>query len=139
MLNKLGDIIQPCLTPILTGNQSDSSLPAIMERSVLSYRFLIISTNLFGIPILSSIFQSASLQIVSNAALKSIKWKWSGIWCSLAFSINCLIINIAFVVPLPGLKPNRESLIDDSIMCEHLFINILQNILPGIGNRSMAL
>ena len=108
ILNRLGDMMQPCLTPILTGNQSVSCPPAIIAQFVSLYKFFIIVTYFWGMPIWIIIFQSASLQIVSNAALKSIKWICSGTWCSLAFSIICLTMNIASIVPLPGLNEEES-------------------------------
>ena len=79
-----------------------------------------------------NIFPRVSLQIVPKAALKSIKLKCSETLCSFTFSMICHTTKIASVVPLPGIKPNCDSLIDSSIICELLFTKMLQNIFPRV-------
>ena len=131
-LKRLGDNRHPCLTPVTTWNQSVIFPFITTSHSACLYIFLMRSTSTWSTPMERRHFQSASLQMVSNAALKSTKFQWSFIRLSLAFSMIWRTTNTASVVPLELRNPHCSSVRWLSMVTYILLRIILQKTFPGI-------
>ena len=74
-LKRLGDRRHPCLTPVTTLNHSVIFPLTLTEHSVCLYILSIRSTITLSTPMERRHFHKASLQMVSNDALKSTKFQ----------------------------------------------------------------
>ena len=109
-LKRLGDRRHPCLTPVPTLNQLVMFPLTVTEHSDCSYMLWISPTMTLSTPLAFIHFHRASLQMVSNAALKSTKFQWSCRRLSLAFSMIWRTASTASVVPREERKPHCSSI-----------------------------
>ena len=94
-------------------------------------------TVLFPISTALSILQRVFHQMVSKAALKSIKLRCRAIFHSLALSITFITKNITSTVPQPGRKPFCDSFVFSSIPSLILLNSNLKNIFRGVYNSAI--
>ena len=85
----MGTSTQPCFTPCIRLNDSETSPPTLTFAITLVYRASFIVVNFSGHPHFLSSCHSPVLPIISNALLKSTNTTYSGWSCSLHFSCSC--------------------------------------------------
>ena len=93
----------------MTSNHSVNWLFTNTAHCVFLYNASIMLTSLPLTPIVLIIYQRAVQQMVSKAALTSMKLKLRATLCFLAFSIIWRATKMASTVPFPRLKPNWDS------------------------------
>ena len=132
MEKRVGARTQPCFTPLVIGNGSDTSLFSLIWPCWSSCSWMTMLRNFCGQPSRFMISHSPFLLTVSNALVRSTKVMYSPLFCSLHFSCSCLRLNTISVVLLFALKPHWLSGIWSAAMDEtSLFSNTLARILPG--------
>ena len=105
MEKSVGASTQPCLTPFVTLNDSNTSPQTLMFASIPVCRASIIVVNFSGHPYFLSSCHSPVLPTVSNALLKSTNTMYSYRSCSMHFSCICWKENIISTVFRVHLKP----------------------------------
>ena len=100
---------QPCLTPFVTLNDSETSPPTLTFAIILVCRASIIVVNFSGHPYFLSNFHSPVHPTVSNTLLKSTNTTYSGRSCSVHFSCSCRRQNIISTMLRLPLKPHCVS------------------------------
>src|SRR2546428_13528520 len=91
MLNNVGEITHPCLTPLLILNSLDR-IPAILTFAVcFLYSSVIRLIMCAGYPISTIDSHNCSCDTQSNAFLKSTKHMYSGNWCSQCYTLYTVL------------------------------------------------
>ena len=101
MEKSVGASTQPCLTPFVTLNDSETSPPTLTFAIIPVCSTSIIVVNFSGQPYFLSSCHSPVLPPVSNALLKSTNTMYSGRSCSMHFSCSCRRQNMCNT---PGIK-----------------------------------
>ena len=98
MEKSVGASTQPCLTPLVTPNVSETSPPTLTFAIIPVCRPSIMVVNFSGHPYFLSSCHSPALPTVSNAFVKSTNTMYSGRSCSMHFSCSCRRQNIKSTV-----------------------------------------
>ena len=115
-LNRIGERMQPCLTPILVLHHSlNWPLPVMTFVTAFSYNSLINSVKCFPMLNFFIVCHKALCQTRSKAFLKSMKLWNTYLWLSLIFSLIFLMLVISIVL-LSLLNPAWLSLSTSSIL-----------------------
>ena len=135
MLNKYGEMTQPCRTPFLIGNHSDSVPVALTLVSCFLYSLASKSIKFRGYPVSIIVTQRLSWEIESNAFLKSKKHIQSGCWC-----ISTILRFVIWsLVPFPCRNPASSSAISVSVFTRILSSMIRRRILLACKTRAIVL
>ena len=102
--NRRGLSIDPWWTPTFTSNDSDLVYSTLTDVSIFAYISIIAFFSLSSTPFPLSDHQITSLGTRSKAFSKSKNSLLRSL-SAIYFSNNCLIMKIASVVHLPGMKP----------------------------------
>lgn len=138
MLSNVGEIQEPCLTPLFVDMSSASLSPISKIMVVFSYILQVTFRRCIENPRLFMMLHR-SLRLLLNAFSKSMKARWVSRLNSLRFSIICLRVKIASVHDLPFLKLICYSdIIVSLIVLIHLFI-IWVYILFVLSNKRIPL
>ena len=137
MEKSVGASTQPCLTPFVTLNVSETPPPPTLIFAIIPVcRASIIVVNFSGHPYFLSSCHSPVLRTVSNALLKSTNTMYSGQSCSMHFSCSCRRLNIKSAVLQFPLKPYCVSGTTSGVMwVDSLLRRILAKILPAMEER----
>ena len=136
----MGASTQPCLTPFVTLNDSETSPPtltfAIIPVSIAS----IIVVNFSGHPYFLSFCHSPVSPTVLNALLKSTMTMHSGLSCSMLFSCSCRRQNIISSVLRLHLKLQCLSGTTSGVVwVDSQLRRILAKILPATRRSEIPL
>ena len=136
----VGTSTQPCLTPFVMANVSETS-PLFLTSTIIPIcRLSIMVVNFSGCPYFLSICHSPVLQTVSNAFVKSTKTIYKGRSCSMHFSWSCRRQKIMSTVLRLERKPHCVSGTTSGVMwLESLFSRILANNLPAAEKKEIYL
>jgi len=108
MLNKYGERMQPCQTPFLTGNHSDSVPATLTLASCFLYSLASKAIKCRGYPMSIVVTQSLSWEIVERLLEVHEAHIECGCWCSRSLCISILRFVIWSLVPyLVGILPAR--------------------------------
>ena len=140
MEKSVGASTQPCLTPFVTLNDSETSPPTLTVAIIPVCSASIIVVNFSGQPYFFSSCHSPVLPTVSNALLKSTNTMYSGRSCSMHFSCSCRRQNIISTVLRLPLKPHCVSGTTSGVRwVDSLLRRILAKILPAMERREIPL
>ena len=140
MEKSVGASTQPCLTPFVTLNDSETSPPTLTVAIIPVCSASIIVVNFSGQPYFFSSCHSPVLPTVSNALLKSANTMYSGRSCSMHFSCSCQRQNIISTVLRLPLKPHCVSGTTSGVRwVDSLLRRILAKILPAMERREIPL
>ncbi|XKL59134.1 hypothetical protein PGB90_000150 [Kerria lacca] len=133
-LKRIGDRLQPCLTP------SRILASPILSSTFISafcslYRFYITLLSLYFTPISFNILNNLAHSTLSNAFSRSTNATYVSSPFFSLFSNTSLKQKIASLVPLPLLNPNWSSPTLSSILPCILLCNILVKSLDACGNK----
>ena len=127
----MGASTQPCLTPFVTLNDSETSPPTLTFAIIPACNASIIVVNF-------SACHSPVLPTVSNTLLKSTNSIYSGRFCSMQFSCSCRRQNITSTVLKLLLKPHCVSGNTTGVMwVDSLLRRILAKILPVMSSSKI--
>ena len=136
MEKSVGASTQPCLTPFVTLNNSETSPPTLTFAIIPVCRASIIVVNFSGQPYFHSSCHSPVLPTASNALLKSTNTMYNGHSCSMHFSCSCRRQNTISTVLRFPLKPHCVSGTTSGVMwVESQLRRILAKILPAMERR----
>ena len=136
----MGTNTQPCLTPFVTPNDSETSSPTLTFAIIPVCSASISVVNLSGQPYFLSSCHSPVLPTVSNALLKSTNTMYNGRSCSMHLSCNCRRPNIISTVLRLPLMPQCVSGTTSGVMwVDSLLRRILAKTLPAIERRNIPL
>ena len=140
MEKSVGASTQPCLTPFVTLNDSETSPPTVTFAIIPVCRASIIVGNFSGQPNFLSSCHSPVLPTVLNALLKSTNTMYSGQSWSMHFSCSCRRPNIiATVLRLPQMLHCVFGTTSGVIWVDSLLRRIFAKILPAIEKREIPL
>ena len=140
MEKSMGANTQPCLTPFVTQNYSETSPSTLTFAIIPVCRASIIVVNACVHPYCLSSCHSPVLPTVSNALPKSTNAMYSGRSCSMHFSCSCRIQNIISTVLRLPLKPHCVYGTTCGVMLvDSLLRWILAKILPAMERRKILL
>ena len=130
--NSVGARTQPCLSPPLISNASET-LPCWIKLAVIpSCRARIRLIKRSGQPNLARVSHMAGLGTLSKAFLRSQKICTSSCCCSRHFSCSCLAQKSMSIVPRDGLTPHWDSGRISSANWRSLSSRIRAKILPAM-------
>ena len=109
MEKSVGASTQPCLTPFVTLNDSETSPLTLTFAIIPVCRASIIVVNFSGQPYFLSSCHSPVLPTESNALLNSTNTMYSGRSCPMHFTCSCRRQNIISTVLRLPLKPHCVS------------------------------
>ena len=136
----MGVSTQPCLTPFVILNDSETSSLTLTFAIIPVYRASIIVVNFSGHPYFLSSCHSLFLPTVSNALLKSTNTMYSGRSCSMHFSCSCWRENIKSTVLQLPLKLHCVSGTTSGVMwVDSLLRRILAKMLLAMERREIPL
>ena len=136
----MGASTQPCVTPFVTLNDSETSLPTLTFAIIPVCSASIIVVNFSRQPYFLRSCHSSVLPTVSNALLKSTNTMYSDRSCSMHFSCSCRRQNIISTVLRLPLKPHCVSGTTSGVMwVDSLLRRILAKILPAMERREIPL
>ena len=131
---------QPCLTPFVTMNDSDTSPPKLTFAIIPVCIALIIVANFSGQPYFLSSCHILALPTVSNALLKSTNTMCSRRAWVMHFLCNCWRPNIISMVLRLPLKPHCVSGTTSGVTwVDSLLRRFLAKILPAMERREIPL
>ena len=140
MEKSVGASTQPCLTPFVTLNNSETSPPTLTFVIIPVCSASIIFVNFSGQPYFLSTCHSLVFPTVLNALPKSTNTMYSGCSCSVHFSCSCWRQNIISAVLRFPLKPHCVSRTTSGVMwIGSLLGRILLKILPAMERREIPL
>ena len=140
METSVGASTQPCLTPFVTLNDSETSHPTLTFAIIPVCSASNIVVNFSGQPYFLSRCLIPVIPTVSNALLKSTNTMYTGRSYSMHVSCRCRRQNVISTVLRLPLKPHCVSGTTSGVMwADSLLRRILAKILPAMERREIPL